>query len=211
MFITATKLALVESLRAVLPSGLESQNYIAPKSVDVEYPVKPELWPALFVQFRVGKSEWIGLNGNYGEVFEVNGEERLIRRGYFTGFVDLTVLSISSHERDRIWDGITEIFLMGRQHPVLKAFTDTLHGHDVIDMTVKDSEVKQVGDSVGVGTPWGTDDVTYEATVRFDVQGEFYADMETQELVPVTDIKFDFTIEGQPFTGIGADPTGWQT
>jgi hypothetical protein len=61
-----------------------------------------------------------------------------------------------------------------------------------------------------VGTPWGSDEVIYEATIAMEVVFEFVADHQTGTLIPITAIQVTHYADDEPDPFEVADDTeGW--
>lgn len=218
MFLTALKVAVVESLRAVWFEnqnvGQEAQDLNddldqnaklpTPRRVTLEYPEEAEEWPAVLVQVRPNLVEWTGISPD--EVIDAAQEDggldidfskttddpppenpsyRLIRQGRFEATCMLQVLALSTQERDRIWDNLVKLLMMGDKKAATRTFFTTFEEHDLIGVTILRGSIRPVGDSMGPGTPWDEELLTYEAAIEFDMVGTFYADEYTEELVPL--------------------------
>ncbi len=108
---------------------------VGPKTIGIEYPEDEENWPAMFVQFRVGGDvTWTGLNPDEYEYNTPEGNFTLLRRGSFTGAFDVTILALSSEERDRLWDGLVQTILMGNLRNDTNVFYTSLANNDLIAM-----------------------------------------------------------------------------
>ena len=162
-----------------------------PKQVDLEYPQHETDWPAILVQFRPrGPITWTGIHPDeYETLIDDVYSYEAVRRGYFEGTFNLTALATSSTERDALWDEMIQLLLMGRQNENTVGFFTKLEHHDLIAMTVQEGIIENVGDAIGVGTPWNGDLLSYEATIGFNVIGQFTADVYNKQLVAVSDIR----------------------
>lgn len=134
-----------------------------------------------------------------------------IRRGYFSGYFNLEVQALTSVERDRIWDLITKLFLMGRKHASTSRFFEKLEDHDLIAITVMEGAPTFISDSIDQGAPWSSEVLVAEATIQVGCVGEFYADEFAEELVPVKEAKvYSYTDLDTPPAGLpGGTWTEW--
>jgi hypothetical protein len=193
MFLTASKVCMVEALRAAMPYNINTLAKAAPKRIDLEYPEDDQDWPALLVQFRPTNIMWSGLNPDQALIETTSGgvvtSYRYVRRCSFEGAFDLTLLALSSQERDRCWDSLIELFMLGKNNPATAAFHDTIENHDLIAMSILQTQPQPMGDSANVGTPWDPNALTYEATVRIQIVGQFWADTFDQILLPLSAIQ----------------------
>lgn len=201
MFITATKVAIVEALRSVwfadqntsqeahiYRSDLSPNDRPFPRRITLEYPEESTDWPAILVQVRPHVITWTGITPD--EIVTVadgtgQPQYKRIRQGYFEATCMLEILALTSEERDRIWDNLVKLLMMGRKRAPTKNFHDTLASHDLVGITANEGSVRPLGDSIGMGTPWNPELITYEAAIEFDMTGVFYADEYTEELVPI--------------------------
>lgn len=204
-----------------------------PRRITVEYPEEAEDWPTILVQIRPSIVEWTGIGGD--EVIDAslssgqptidrsteddptpneNPSFKLIRQGRFEASCMLQVLALTSMERDRMWDNLVKLLLMGRKKSSTANFFTTLETHDLVGVTIMEGTIRPVGDSMGVGTPWDPELLTYEAAVEFDMVGTFYADEYTEDLVPLRDaqafeyIAFDGNTEGDETPPLESDGQG---
>jgi len=196
MFITAAKIALIEAIQAGFAAiGQASSNStidLSPRSVTIEYPVQEIEWPAVYVQFRPTRTQYTGLSPNI-ETQNSDGTWQSVRHGYFEGAFDLEILAMSSEERDRIWDTLTNLILMNDMANSSSAFYQSIAADQLIGLTISPGQILQVGDTVNPGTPWSSEELTYESTIRINCIGEFYEDKYTQTLLPIDQI----TITGE--------------
>ena len=190
MFITASKLAMVEALREVFDSEWPPALGIKPKAIDIEYAERSEQWPFVLVQFNPGNISWTGINPD--EFTPVTGIPNVdwsrYRQGMFDGNFQFTILALSSGERDRLLDAMMELFMFGRLNPFAEEVFTTLEDHDLIGITLNEATMESVAASVGVGTPWETEELIYEASFSLSCFGTFYADAYNQQLVALDDV-----------------------
>jgi hypothetical protein len=191
MFLTASKVCMVEALRAALPYNLNQLGKMSPRRIDLEYPEDDQDWPALLVQFRPSIMSWSGLNPDEATLItsgpQIN-KYRNVRKCLFEGSFDLTLLALTSQERDRCWDSLVELFMLGKNNPATAVFHETIENHDLIAMTILQTQPQPLGDSANVGTPWDPNILTYEASIRISVVGQFWADTYDQVLLPLSGI-----------------------
>ena len=186
MFVTAVKTAVVEALNAgfnaLATSPVDNSLDLTPNSITIEYPLEQIKWPAIFVQFRPSKIQWQGLNPdqykNYAGGYTVSGVTYSgivsSRMGYFEGNIDLQIMAMHSEERDRLYDSITNLILMGDGSVASTAFTQSIVNNDLLGMTLLLDTFTPLGDSVSAGTPWSPEELTYEASIRVQCIGDFY-------------------------------------
>jgi len=197
MFLTATKVAIVESLRSVWFSENQDTNKNTktlnkndepyPKRITIDYPEEAHDWPFILVQIRPTLIEWTGVMPD--EIVEFGPDDakviKSIRQGKFEATCMLEIMATESQTRDRIWDNLINILLMGRKKNPLNNFYTTLEQNDLVGITIMEGAVRNIGDTITAGTPWSDELLTYEAAIEFDMVGIFYADEYNQDLVPL--------------------------
>lgn len=200
MFVKAVKLAFVEAVQAVYEDNDGAP--FKPRSVGIEYPEEEIAWPAILIQFRpAGAIQWTGLNPD--EVQTIDHPDysfESLRRGQFEGSIDFTILALSSAERDTFWDNLVQMVLMGDLQENTNRFHERITQHDLIGINILPTTVTPVGDSIGPGTPWDPDELTYEATLRVSLVGQFVADIASTKLVALGEIRV------YPYTDIDLVP-----
>jgi len=186
MFITAVKTAIVEALNAgfsaLASAPVDNSLDLTPNSITIEYPLEMVEWPSMLVQFRPSKIQWSGLNpDSYTTVSSgvtISGvnypADNSTRTGYFEGSIDLQIMAMHSEERDRLWDSMTNLILMGQGSPASAAFYNSILNNDLVGLTLLPSTFTPLGDSISAGTPWSPEELTYEASIRINCIGDFY-------------------------------------
>jgi hypothetical protein len=186
MFTTAVKTTIVEALNAgfgaLSSSPSDTSLDLTPNSITIEYPLEVVQWPAVFVQFRPSKVQIQGMDPDVYTVasggITISGNNypgmTVSRTGYFEGSIDLQIMAMHSEERDRLYDSITNLILMGIGSPASAAFTNSIAANDLVGLTLLRGTFTPLGDSVSAGTPWSPEELTYEASIRIDCIGDFY-------------------------------------
>lgn len=205
-FITAAKVSIVEALRA----AYKSPNIdMTPNFIGIEYPEQEVDWPAILVEFNPSDIRWTGVMPDELEKLPF-GDFKRYRKGHFAGTYSFSIYALTSQERDRLMDSIIQLFLMGDLNADTKKFFDTVENHDLISQIIMHDHVTTVGTTVSAGTPWGSDDIVYEGSLRVDIAGgEFYADAYDSTLVPLSSISVIAEIEGQEEDDAHEDWVGW--
>jgi hypothetical protein len=206
MFITAVKTAIVEALDSAFtqlsPSPSDTSLDLTPNSITIEYPLELVQWPAILVQFRPGKVQWSGLQPDqysaYPSGITISGvnypADNVTRTGYFEGSIDLQIMAMHSEERDRLWDSVTNLLLMGGGSPASAVFYNSIYNNDLVGLTLLPDTYIPLGDSITSGTPWSPDEITYEASVRINCIGDFYTAKYDYQVPQITNIVTSGTI-----------------
>lgn len=120
-------------------------------------------------------------------------------RWRFFGTTTLTVVALSSLERDRLYDEVVRTFAFGRQNQSLASFRNKIETNDFIAMNVNFDDLRPFGDNAAPGTPWQTDEFIYEKSISMNLQGECVGDPNTQALVKLSKILVqDYVPGAQP-------------
>lgn len=216
MFITAAKTAVVEALRAAFDE--DNPDAPRPRRIDIEYVEDAQDWPCVLVEFTAQEIGWTGLNpDNYyvhPDPSDPSLPGRAARVGSFAGTVGLTILSTSAGERDALYDQMVALLLMGRIREGTPDFYETIGSHDLIAMTVQEGTVKTGSMEISLGTPWDPDVLAYEASVSFDLVGQFFVDGTTRELALLSRVStFPYVVDGDhsdPVPGEGDGQGAWR-
>lgn len=178
--IEAAKRGVVMALRqTVNGTTLSDEGNIR---VDMEYPSREESYPSIWVQFSLTRLK------NAGMGHEHYTDEGLVREWMYEGKVNLTLLFLSSKERDQMSDALITIFAFSRPASTLSthnvivereggseysSFFSSLDDNQYLSMTLNSDEIRPGGQSINVGTPWDPDTLVYEDNYSFDVMGQF--------------------------------------
>jgi len=207
MFITAVKTAIVEALGSgfsqLASRPVDNSLDLVPNSITIEYPLELIEWPALLVQFRPNLIQWTGLQpdeySDYPGGITISGQnypaKNVTRECYFEGSIDFQIMAMHSEERDRLWDSLTNLILMGAGSPASAAFYQSILNNDLIALTTLPDTYTTLGDSISAGTPWSPEELTYEASIRVNCIGNFYATKYDYQIPQITTL----TISGTQF------------
>jgi len=186
MFVTAVKTAVVEALVSgfgqLATSPINNGLDLVPNSVTIEYPLQEVEWPAVYVQFRSSTVQWQGLQPDqyvtYASGITISGHNypayTSSRVGYFEGNIDLQIIAMHSEERDRLYDSVTNLILMGQGSAASNAFYSSIQANDLVGLTLLPTSYTPTGDVVVPGTPFSPEEFTYQASMRIRCVGDFY-------------------------------------
>lgn len=172
--------------------------------VSIEYPVEQQDYPAIWVDFDEDLLENAGIDHR-----ETDEDGNLLLRWKYEGHVSYTIASLTSLERDTIYDELIKVLAFGRSSEVLSPFREFIERNDFIAMNFNFDQIQVSGNAATPGTPWETDEIIYESTVSMEVIGEFVTDVNTGDLVPLSKI----LIDGRTAPSTEDDPQGplhWQ-
>ena len=178
--IEAAKRGVVMALRQTINgTTLSTEGHVR---VDMEYPDKVEAYPSVWVQFSLTRLTSAGMGHEHWT------DEGLVREWIYEGRVNLTLLFLSSKERDQMADALITTFAFSRTNAQLDTravhveregglnysnFFEALDENPYLSMTPNSDEIRPGGQSVNVGVPWDPDQLVYEDNYSFDVMGQF--------------------------------------
>lgn len=179
-FIEAVKRTVVSGLRDSLTGTTLSESN-SRVHIDLEYPYEKQHYPGVWVQFSFSSLNDMGVGHRIDET-----EKTYTREWEFSGRVTLTILALSSLDRDRISDWIVSTYafssLPGEQEvleeslntPLLKALNESPY----VRLSLKSGSLTPAGQSTSVGVPWDPDQLVYGDAFSFDIYGSFEAYIE---------------------------------
>ena len=188
--IEAVKRAIIRAVREGI-TGSSITDVIDPLNVDFEYPLKEERYPGIWIQFSFSKLERVGIAHevmnrtvvNEGQPDEwINWEP--LQEWTFEGRATLTLVALTSLQRDRIADKIVVMLAFSRgptsvitdpnrdtkQH---RSLLSSLATNPYVSMAINSDVIIAGGQSTSVGVPWQQDKLAYEDNYSFDIQGQF--------------------------------------
>lgn len=212
MFAADTLTIWVEALKAVfhdptyespvaLGEGLEQIPVLT------EYPAEEANYPGLWVNFSMqGDVKNVGI----GHVEYSEGDDGVeeVYRWHYGGLVEITVGALSNLERALLLDELLRTIAVGRADRNQEgALREHIERNDLIGQRVTWESITVSGFGEAQGTPWGTDDVLYEATATITMEGECVLHPRTGLLVPLTEIRMTPTTDPTELPAPGTP--GW--
>jgi hypothetical protein len=188
MYLAPLKACIVEALQSVFNSSFPDPNFQNLK-VSIEYPLDAQSYPSIWVNYDDNDS--LQIVGIQHREYITNPDSSLSEatRWSFAGEVSLTAVALSSLERDNLYDELVRIFAFSRVENAAKDFRTVLESNDFIALNVNWDQLRPHGDAAAPGTPWGTEDeVIYEKSLAFDVEGEFVSDPATNTLLRLSHV-----------------------
>lgn len=198
MYLRHLKTAIVEAVKTTFDT-----EYLEPDfrnlHCSIEYPIDQSEYPGCWVDYDDAQALRVA-GVNHQEIDE-DFPLQPYTRWVFQGMITFTLVALSSHERDRLYDEFIRVLAFGREQPETSQFRDLIESNDFVAMNIDFDQVHVRGSVAAPGTPWGTDEMIYERTLNVEVRGEFIADRKTGELVPLSKIillpSIDLTIDEQ--------------
>jgi hypothetical protein len=191
--IETVKRAVMTALREAL-SGTSLNHLVNGTNVtiDMEYPIEKENYPGIWVQFSFNEIVQAGIGHEplirnvVAEATEdtpevVNWEP--IREIQFKGRVTLTIVALTSLERDRIADAVITMLAFSRppESVITKVDEDikqfrqligSLAANPYVSITLNHDQVIPGGQAMTTGVPWDEEIPGYEDTYSFDILGQ---------------------------------------
>ena len=186
-FIVAVKSGVVGALQNTFNTPEYPDPILQGMSVSMEYPGEIEQYPGVWVGFSFRDMQSVGM-GN--PIFLDEGPPpRRYQLWNFGGTVTLTIISLTSKERDAISDKIIQMYAFHELNPATETFRAYLEDYPYIYMNLNNDILRTEGESTTVGAPWQSDVIVYENTLVFDVAGQFASQLPTGELIRLGEIR----------------------
>lgn len=178
--IEVMKRSVITAFRSALTGTTLTSTSPTDIHVDLEYPDVREKFPAIWVQFSLGELSPAG----HGMVEYDQETNTTLQEMMYRGRVSLTILALTSMERDRLADFIISALSFSRiANPRVltdNGFTDSFsriyqefHDNPYLSMTVNSDSIRPGGQSVTVGAMFDERQLVYEDNYNFDVVGQF--------------------------------------
>lgn len=156
----------------------------------IEFPVDQAEYPAVWVGFEPrGQVRIAGIDHKEFIARSDGPGWHEVTRWTFEGVAVFTVVSMTSLARARLMDEIIAVLGFG---PMAERseWRDWIYDNPLIGMVYNHERIALRGVTESRGTPWGTDELLYEATLAVDVIGEFVSPItEARSLVPLAEIR----------------------
>jgi hypothetical protein len=183
MYTTHVNALMVKALRDTFDADFPQDDFRNIK-ISTEYPALAVDYPGIWVTFEpTGALRTAGIG--HVEHLSVDGGFQEVRRWRFAGRVSLTVMALSGLERYRLFDELVKVIAFSQLGDERSTFRTIIEQHPLVQLVVNWDEIDQSGFGASQGTPWGSDEIIYEATAQIEVIGEFISDL-SATIVPFT-------------------------
>lgn len=210
MFVANTLTAWMEAIRGTFHAAAYQGEGLKDIPVHTDYPVAEVDYPGLWVNYSMqGSLKNVGI-GHVEYYPDDDGGLHKVLRWHFGGMVEITVAAMSNLERALLLDELTRTIAVGR--PGLNpegVLRGTIDDNDLIGQIVTWESFVVGAFSESQGTPWGTDDVVYEATVSLHTSGECVIDEASGVLVPLSKVVISEQIDETPGALPEPGTDGW--
>ncbi len=215
MYMSLLKTAFVEALQRTFDASYPVTDF-RNVLVSVEFPIKQSAYPSLWVNYEDTQELSVAGIGHTEYITASSGETYSQTRWRFGGTLTITIVAMSSRERDRLYDEVVKVFAFAKHtDPPVSVFRSTVDNNDLIALNVNFDDLQPSGANAAPGTPWGTDEMIYEISVSMDLIGEFVNERESEALVKITEWRVHPFVDGvepvpNPPVDSGLSATDWQ-
>jgi hypothetical protein len=191
--IETVKRAVMNALREAL-SGTTLNHLVNGTNVtiDMEYPMEKENYPGIWVQFSFNEITQAGvghepllrtvLAESTEDTPEVINWEPM-REFQFKGRVTLTIVALTSLERDRLSDSVITMLAFSRPPEVVltdpgedtkqfRQLITSLATNPYVSLTINHDQITPGGQAMTTGVPWDEEIPGYEDSYSFDILGQ---------------------------------------
>lgn len=188
MYMTKTKTMFVEGLASTF-----DQYYPEPEfrgvHVGMEYPIDPQQYPAIWVDYEDTQDLMqAGISHVEYTDPDTHASRAKFTRWRFQGYASLTIVAMTSLERDRLYDEVVRVVAFGGEDETIGRFSSYIDHNGFIAMNLNTDKIQPRGSAAAPGTPWSTDELMYERSLNLEVIGEFIPDAQTGSLIPLSRI-----------------------
>lgn len=191
--IETVKRAIMNALREALTGSTLTQLVNGTNvTIDMEYPIQKESYPGIWVQFSFNEITQAGIGHEplsrtvLAEATEdtpevVNWEP--VREFQFKGRVTLTIVALTSLERDRLADSVVTMLAFSRPPNMVltsptedtrqfRQFITSLAENPYVSISVNHDQIIPGGQAMTTGVPWDEEIPGYEDSYSFDILGQ---------------------------------------
>ena len=191
--IETVKRAIMNALREAL-SGSTLNHLVNGTNVtiDMEYPIEKENYPGIWVQFSFSEITQAGLGHeplikNVLEEATENTPEVVnwepVREFQFKGRITLSIVALTSLERDRLADAVVTMLAFSRPPSMVltnpaedtrqfRQFITSLAENPYVSISVNHDQIIPGGQAMTTGVPWDEEIPGYEDSYSFDILGQ---------------------------------------
>lgn len=187
MFLVKLKTVLTEAMKRTFDADFPEPDFRNLR-VGIEFPAEPQDYPGIWVDFTPNVELAIAGIAHVEHEFGDDGVARPYTRWRYGGMASYTCVALTSLERDRLFDEMVRVMAFGQEESPTSEFRAYIESNEFIGVNFDFDQVSISGFAATPGTPWGTDDMIYEATIQMECVGEFVSDGATGTLQPLTAI-----------------------
>lgn len=189
MYLRFLKTMVKEALQKTFDSEYPNTRF-RNVHTSVEYPIEVQEYPSIWVDYEDSASLAIAGVSHIEYTPDGHGNFLSGTRWRFQGYVSLTLVALTSQERDELYDEVVRVLAFGRQNAATAQFRQYVENNDFIACNFDFDQIEPKGSVAAPGTPWGTDELIYERGLNMEVLGEFVVDDYDGVLVPLSKVLF---------------------
>jgi hypothetical protein len=187
MFLTHLKTVLVEAMKRTFDADFPEPDFRNLR-VGIEFPFDQQDYPGIWVDFTPTSELAVAGIAHVEHAVGEGGVVRPYTRWRYGGMASYTMVALTSFERDRLFDEVVKVMAFGHEETPTSEFRAYIESNEFIGVNFDFDQVTVSGFAATPGTPWGTEDIIYEATIQMECLGEFVSDGATGTLIPLTAI-----------------------
>lgn len=189
MYLVPLKTLIVEAVSEQFDQDYPEADFRS-IHVSIEYPVQEQEVPSVWVDYDdTAPLQIAGIHHREFTEPGPQGERRRFTRWKFAGTISITVVALSSLERDRLYDELIRVVAFDSTTDQVGEFRAYIENNDLIACNINFDTIAVRGNAAAPGTPWGTDEMMYERSIQLDILGEFTSEGASQTLVPLSEIR----------------------
>lgn len=208
MYITPVKTILTEALKQTFDISYPEPDF-RNVHIDIEYPIDQQDYPSIWIDYEDTQDL---IKAGIAHVETVDPVTHSARppftRMRFQGYISITVVAMTSLERDRLFDEVVRVVAFGNEDATLGRFRAYINNNDLIAFNINTDKIQPRGAAAAPGTPWSTDELMYERTLNLEMIGEFIPDPAAGTLLNISKIVL---IPTEDTTGDLGDPPLYST
>lgn len=188
MYIVETKSVLTQAMVQTFNSSYPQADF-ANLFVSIEYPMEQVNYPGIWVGFEpLGTIDRGGINNSMGyALLDSGGNPLNISRWRAQGYATFTLGALTSLQRDRLFDEVLRV-LAFNQESASKSFRSLVEQNPILAMNMNFDTISIRGMTENPGTPWGTNEIIYEATLALETVIEFFSPNQNASLYPLSKV-----------------------
>jgi hypothetical protein len=156
--------------------------------VGIEYPQDRQHYPGIWIDFEpAGEIQIAGVDHHEYTPTEEGSTYKEFSRWTFAGWATFTIVTMSSFERARLYDEMVRVLAFGKENERTSEFRRYIENNEFLAVNFDFDQIGNRGFATSSGTPWGSDELIYEATIAMECFGEFVS-YGSGELVPLSAI-----------------------
>lgn len=177
--------------------------------VSLEFPLDLQKYPAIFITYDEKLQQNVGL----GHIeYTEDDTPRYFKRWRFEGQINFNIYALTTQDRDMLGSTLINLLAFSDEIPEFTDFQREIYDSDFVSMTIMSDNVVTAGDQPPITADWsGGDELVYPKSYSVNVNGEFFTDPTTAQLIEINDIDlFPYQAGlGDPVPTGANDPAPW--